>query len=73
MCDRRVPPPVRSVRIIRGLCVLSVPAVTFSDGILATGRLSPVSIDSLTALFPSSTVPSTGMVSPGLTITISPA
>ena len=39
---------------------------------LSTGRLSPVSMDSSTADSPSSTVPSTGMRSPGRTTTMSP-
>ena len=41
-------------------------------GALSTGTLSPVSIDSSTALAPASTVPSTGRRSPGRTATTSP-
>ena len=73
MCDRRVLLPVRSVRITSGLPVLSVPAVTFSDDLLTTGRLSPVNMASSTSLSPDNTVPSTGMTSPGLTTITSPA
>ena len=39
---------------------------------LSTGRLSPVRADSLTALLPSMTTPSAGMLSPGFTANISP-
>ena len=70
--DRRVLPPVWSVRMIKGLLVLSVPAVTFSDGLFTMGRLSPVNMASLTSLSPDKTVPSTGMTSPGFTTIVSP-
>ncbi len=52
--------------------MLSVPPITRSPGRLATGIDSPVSIDSSTALVPDVISPSTGMRSPGLTITVSP-
>ena len=52
--------------------VFSAPPVTRAPGRLATGRLSPVSIDSSTLAAPSITFPSTGMRSPGRTITTSP-
>ena len=51
---------------------LTVAADTASPGALSTGMLSPVSADSLTALSPSSTTPSTGMFSPGCTTKTSP-
>ena len=44
-----------------------VAAETVSPFALSTGMLSPVSADSFTALFPSSTIPSTGIFSPGRT------
>ena len=40
--------------------------------LLSTGMLSPESVDSSTAESPSSTIPSTGMLSPGFTTNISP-
>ena len=49
-----------------------VAADTASPGFLSTGMLSPVRADSLTALMPSSTMPSTGIFSPGRTTKISP-
>ena len=45
----------------------SVPPVTRSPAVFSTGTGSPVSIDSSTALRPSTTVPSTGILSPGRT------
>ena len=48
-------------------------ADTWSPGALSTGMLSPVRADSFTALAPSSTTPSTGMLSPGFTTNRSPA
>lgn len=52
--------------------LLTVPASAAAPGALGTGRLSPVSMDSSTVLLPSTTVPSTGTLSPGLTSTRSP-
>ena len=51
---------------------MSVAAETLSPADLSTGMLSPVSAASFTALLPSTTIPSTGIFSPGLTINISP-
>jgi len=48
---------------------LIVPPITDSPACFTTGRLSPVTIDSSTVLLPLSTSPSTGMRSPGLTMT----
>ena len=50
----------------------NVAADTMSPTFLSTGILSPVSAASLTALLPSTTMPSTGMLSPGRTTKISP-
>src|SRR5262249_15516764 len=47
-----------------GPCSFTVPASTRSPGFFSTGRLSPVSIDSLTVDSPVSTRPSTGIVAP---------
>jgi hypothetical protein len=52
---------------------LMVAPATWSPGCLSTGTDSPVSIDSSTAEVPSSTVPSTGIFSPGRTRSLSPA
>ena len=52
---------------------LMVAAKTRSPACLSTGILSPVRAASFTALFPSNTIPSTGMFSPGRTTNISPA
>ena len=49
-----------------------VAADTRSPASLSTGILSPVSADSLTALVPSRTTPSTGIFSPGRTMKWSP-
>jgi len=49
-----------------------VAADTKSPSFLSAGMLSPVSAASFTALFPSSTIPSTGIFSPGLTRNTSP-
>ena len=49
--------------------VLDAGTATVSFNFLSTGSLSPVSIDSSTADCPSTIVPSTGMRSPGRTIT----
>ena len=51
---------------------LTVAADTISPAALSTGMLSPVRVDSFTALVPSRTTPSTGMFSPGRTTKISP-
>ena len=52
--------------------MLRLPPVTLSPSSLSIGILSPVSIDSSTLVAPETIVPSTGMFSPGRTITTSP-
>ena len=52
--------------------VLIVAAETLSPTCFSTGTLSPVRADSLTELSPLTTVPSTGMASPGRTTNRSP-
>lgn len=52
--------------------LFTVPPTTVSPGRLDTGRGSPVSMDSSTALEPLTTSPSTGTRSPGRTETRSP-
>ena len=51
---------------------LRVAADTWSPSPLSAGMLSPVRADSSTALLPSSTIPSTGIFSPGRTTKTSP-
>ena len=64
--------PTRVARHLRKPDWLVVAAETLSPGALSTGMLSPVKADSLTALSPSITAPSTGIFSPGRTTKISP-
>ena len=67
ICESVVSSPTRVARQRRKPDWLTVAAETASPGALSAGTLSPVSADSLTALVPSSTTPSTGMLSPGRT------
>ena len=69
---RTVSEPMRVARKVRVPVVLSVPPTTRSSSRFATGRLSPVIIDSSTPEAPSVTTPSTAIVSPGRTRTRSP-
>ena len=52
--------------------LLIVAPTTVSPLFLSTGRLSPVTIDSSIEDSPSTITPSTGIFSPGRTLTISP-
>ena len=52
--------------------LLSVPPVTVAPAVFSTGTGSPVSSDSSTVDWPSSTMPSTGTDSPGRTRSLSP-
>ena len=70
---RVVSSPTRAARQRRKPDWFSVAEATSSPGPLSMGRLSPVSAASFTALVPSTTTPSTGMVSPGRTTKMSPA
>ena len=70
--ERVVSSPTLVARHLRKPDILMVAALTLLSGSLSTGILSPDSADSSTALFPSITCPSTGMLSPGLTTNISP-
>ena len=70
--DRLVSSPTRVARQRRKPDWLRVAEDTGEPGSLSTGMDSPVSAASLTALSPSRTMPSTGIVSPGRTIKISP-
>ena len=72
ICESAVSSPTPVARQRRKPDWLIVPALTLSFSALSTGRLSPVSADSFTALAPESTTPSTGMLSPGRTRKMSP-
>ena len=64
--------PTRSARQVRKPDWLIVAALTRSPAALSTGTDSPVRAASFTALSPESTVPSTGILSPGRTVKRSP-
>ena len=64
--------PTRSARITKLPPPFAVPPTTFAPATFSTGIDSPVSIDSSTALAPSSTTPSTGTRSPARTLSLSP-
>ena len=64
--------PTRVARQVKKPLWFRVAALTRSPGALSTGRLSPVRAASFTALSPSVTSPSTGMLSPGRTTKTSP-
>ena len=70
--ERVVSSPTRVASQRRKPDWLRVAAETASPFFLSTGILSPVNADSFTALVPSTTIPSTGIFSPGLTTKISP-
>ena len=73
ICARALSLPTLVARN-RKLPVLFIVAPnTSASGSLSTGRLSPVSIDSSTDDWPSTTTPSTAIFSPGRTMTMSPA
>ena len=52
--------------------IFMLPPVTRLPSVFSIGRLSPVSIDSSALLSPFIILPSSGMLSPGFTITVSP-
>ncbi len=68
----RVSAPSLSTRTTSGLAWLRLPPTTWARTPFDTGNDSPVSRASLTALSPSTTMPSAGRVSPGRTSTWSP-
>ncbi len=63
--------PTRVALNFNSPSLLIDPATTCSPAFLSTGNGSPLSIDSSTADFPSITIPSTGIFSPGRIITVS--
>ena len=72
ICASSVSLPTRSARITKPPVPFTVPPVTRSPALFSTGMGSPVTIDSSTELVPSSTLPSTGIFSPGRTRRRSP-
>ena len=72
ICASAVSLPTASVRTIAEPAPFTVPPISRSPGCFSTGSGSPVSMASSTAVVPSRIVPSTGIVSPGRTITRSP-
>ena len=64
--------PTRSAVITKLPRVFRLPPITGVPGDFSTGCDSPVSMDSSTAELPVSTVPSTGIRSPGLTLSRQP-
>ncbi len=72
ICDKVVSSPTRTASQRRKPDWFRVAAETLSPACLSTGMLSPVSAASFTALVPSTTMPSTGIFSPGLTTNTSP-
>ena len=72
ICASTVSPPTRVARMRMAPARLSVAPTTGLPARLATGVGSPVSIASSTEVVPSSTTPSTGIVSPGRTSNSSP-
>ena len=72
ICCSVVSRPTRVARKRKLPVEFTLPPNTPAPGSLSTGSDSPVSIDSSTADVPSTTSPSTGTRSPGLTMTMSP-
>ena len=70
--ERAVCSPTAVTRIRRLPLTATVPAMTGMPTCLATGRDSPVTIDSSTSAFPSTTSASAGTLEPGRTRTMSP-
>ena len=71
ICESVVSSPTLVARHFMKPDRLIVAADTLSSSALSTGILSPVRADSFTALLPSTTIPSTGIFSPGLTTNMS--
>ena len=68
----RVSLPTCSARSTKLPLPFRVPPMTLAPGAFSTGRASPVTMDSSTALAPSTTSPSSGTFSPGRTRRRSP-
>ena len=72
ICASVVPAPTRRASMTKEPLRFFVPPVTSSPAVFSTGMGSPVSMDSSTALSPSSTTPSTGTASCARTRSLSP-
>ena len=72
ICARAVSAPTLVARTRSDPEMLTEAPITDAPDCLATGRLSPVTIDSSTSDPPSCTTPSTGIFDPGLTSSRSP-
>ncbi len=72
ICDNVVSSPTLVASHFKYPDWFSVAADTLSPASLSAGMLSPVRAASFTALLPSSTIPSTGIFSPGRTTNMSP-
>ena len=72
ICASAVSAPTLCASNLSRPCLLIVAPITRSPSPLSIGILSPVSILSSTAELPSIITPSTGILSPGRTITTSP-
>jgi hypothetical protein len=73
MRERTVSAPTFVARKVIEPFLLMLAPMTLSPGPFSTGMLSPVSMDSSTAVRPLATSPSTGIFSPGLTRRMSPS
>ena len=67
-----VPSPTSRAVMVKVPVVFSVAPINVSPGTWVTGMGSPVSMDSSTSLPPSFRMPSTGIFSPGFTLSTSP-
>ena len=72
ICARAVSFPTLVALYLMEPFLLILAPIILSPSFFSTGMLSPVSIDSSTDVMPSTTSPSTGIFSPGLTTTMSP-
>ena len=72
ICEKVVSFPTLEAFAFTYPALLIVAAITESPGCFSTGMLSPVIAASSTLVLPSRITPSTGMLSPGFTITTSP-
>ncbi len=68
MRDNTVSAPIFSARMVSDPVPLIVPPMSLAPAIFSTDIDSPVTMDSSTALLPSTTEPSTGTASPGRTL-----
>ena len=72
ICASAVSAPILVARTRKVPVVFTVAPITLEPTVLATGRLSPVTMDSSISDSPSSTIPSVGIFAPGRTMSRSP-